>query len=95
MGIVFLCQHGLYCQQLVTEVFSIFRSKVANETAFDQWVDSAKGAALPWSLWLYRKLLGMGFQLILLTGRKETHRNSTEQNLVSAGYHSWHKLILK
>ncbi|KAG0492990.1 hypothetical protein HPP92_006060 [Vanilla planifolia] len=37
----------------------------------------------------------MGFQLILLTGRKETHRNTTEENLLAVGYRSWQKLILR
>ncbi|KAM0938216.1 putative Acid phosphatase [Dioscorea sansibarensis] len=72
-----------------------YRSKVDNESAFEKWALSAKAPALPWSLWLYKKLQGLGFHLVLLTGRKETHRNSTEQNLISAGYHSWKKLILR
>ncbi|PKA65315.1 Acid phosphatase 1 [Apostasia shenzhenica] len=72
-----------------------FGSKVWNESEFGKWVSCGKSAALPWSLWLYRKLQGMGFQLILLTGRKETHRNSTEHNLLAVGYHSWKKLILR
>ncbi|KAI0491598.1 hypothetical protein KFK09_025858 [Dendrobium nobile] len=69
--------------------------KATNETGREQWAASTKSLALPWSLWLYKKLQGMGFQLILLTGRKETHRNSTEQNLLAVGYHSWEKLILR
>ncbi|KAL0921497.1 hypothetical protein M5K25_008574 [Dendrobium thyrsiflorum] len=69
------------------------RWKVTNETAWEQWAASTKSPALPWSLWLYKKLQGMGFQLILLTGRKETHRNSTEQNILVVGYHSWEMLI--
>ncbi|KAK8970055.1 hypothetical protein KSP40_PGU011163 [Platanthera guangdongensis] len=64
-------------------------------TVVEQWATFTKSPALPWSLWLYKKLHGMGLQLILLTGRKETHRNSTEQNLLAVGYHSWDKLILR
>ncbi|KAK8938547.1 Acid phosphatase 1 [Platanthera zijinensis] len=71
------------------------RSTATNETVVEQWATFTKSPALPWSLWLYKKLHGMGLQLILLTGRKEIHRNSTEQNLLAVGYHSWDKLILR
>ncbi|XP_010914845.1 acid phosphatase 1 [Elaeis guineensis] len=72
-----------------------YESRMCNETAYDQWVYTGKATALPWSLWLYRKLQSLGFQLVLLTGRKEHHRNSTEQNLMAVGYRSWKKLILR
>ncbi|KAG6521089.1 hypothetical protein ZIOFF_018155 [Zingiber officinale] len=49
--------------------FQSERSEVFNETSFDEWVDLAKAPALPTSLWLYEELLGLGFQIVLLTGR--------------------------
>ncbi|KAL6841685.1 hypothetical protein ACP4OV_028514 [Aristida adscensionis] len=66
-----------------------------NETSFDEWVDAAKAPALPSSLKLYNELQGLGFHVILLTGRSEFQRNSTEANLLFAGYRSWEKLILR
>ncbi|KQK17990.1 acid phosphatase 1 isoform X2 [Brachypodium distachyon] len=66
-----------------------------NETSFDEWVDVAKAPALPSSLKLYNELKGLGFHIILLTGRSELQRNATEDNLLFAGYHSWEKLILR
>ncbi|CAN6169686.1 unnamed protein product [Urochloa humidicola] len=70
-------------------------SQEFNETSFDEWVDAAKAPALPSSLKLYKELQGLGFHIILLTGRTEFQRNSTEANLLFAGYRSWEKLILR
>ena len=72
-----------------------FRSQEFNETSFDEWVDAAKAPALPSSLKLYNELQGLGFHVILLTGRAEFQRNSTEANLLFAGYQAWEKLILR
>ncbi|XP_042469154.1 acid phosphatase 1-like [Zingiber officinale] len=72
-----------------------YGSEVFNETSFDEWVDLAKAPALPTSLWLYEELLGLGFQIVLLTGRSEFQRSATEKNLLFAGYHSWERLILR
>ncbi|XP_066378292.1 acid phosphatase 1-like [Miscanthus floridulus] len=66
-----------------------------NETSFDEWADAAKAPTLPPSLNLYNQLQGLGFHIILLTGRIEFQRNATESNLLSAGYNSWEKLILR
>ncbi|CAL5038996.1 unnamed protein product [Urochloa decumbens] len=70
-------------------------SQEFNETSFDEWVDAAKAPALPSSLKLYNELQQLGFHVILLTGRSEFQRNSTEANLLFAGYKSWEKLILR
>ncbi|CAM0910304.1 unnamed protein product [Alopecurus aequalis] len=66
-----------------------------NETSFDEWADMAKAPALSSSLKLYNELQGLGFHIILLTGRSESQRNATEENLLFAGYQSWEKLILR
>ncbi|KAG8039371.1 hypothetical protein GUJ93_ZPchr0012g19064 [Zizania palustris] len=66
-----------------------------NETSFDEWVNVAEAPALPSSLKLYNELQGLGFHIVLLTGRSEFQRNSTEENLLFAGYRSWEKLILR
>ncbi|KAJ1259561.1 hypothetical protein BS78_10G165800 [Paspalum vaginatum] len=70
-------------------------SQEYNETSWDEWVDVAKAPALPSSLKLYNDLQELGFHVILLTGRGESQRNSTEANLLFAGYNSWEKLILR
>ncbi|XP_074568154.1 acid phosphatase 1-like [Curcuma longa] len=72
-----------------------FGSEAFNETSFDEWVDLARAPALPASLRLYDRLLGLGFQIVLLTGRSEIQRNATEKNLLLAGYHSWERIILR
>jgi len=72
-----------------------YGSEEFNETTFDEWLNLAKAPALPASLRLYEELLGLGFQIILLTGRVEAERNATEKNLSFAGYHSWTRLILR
>ncbi|PKA63357.1 Acid phosphatase 1 [Apostasia shenzhenica] len=72
-----------------------FGSEIFNETAFDEWVDLAQAPALPASLKLYKDLQQLGFSLILLTGRSEAQRNSTEKNLLFAGYRNWERLILR
>jgi acid phosphatase len=70
-------------------------SDIFNETSFNEWVSEAKAPALSSSIKLYNELLGLGFQVVFLTGRMELQRNETEQNLLYAGYHSWERLILR
>ncbi|PKU83604.1 acid phosphatase 1 [Dendrobium catenatum] len=72
-----------------------FGSEPFNETSFDEWVELARAPALPASLKLYNELQRLGFSLVLLTGRSETQRNSTEKNLLFAGYKNWERLILR
>ncbi|GAY51254.1 hypothetical protein CUMW_132790 [Citrus unshiu] len=72
-----------------------FRSEIFNEDAFDEWVDLAKAPALPASLNFYKELKQLGFKIFLLTGRNEFQRNTTEKNLLFAGYSDWKKLFLR
>lgn len=69
--------------------------KPYNETAWDEWVFQGKAPALPASLKLYEELQGLGFQLVLLTGRPEDQRAVTEQNLLFSGFCCWERLILR
>ncbi|XP_028778922.1 acid phosphatase 1-like [Neltuma alba] len=64
-------------------------------TSFNEWVEESKAPALPESKKLYYKLMKLGIKIVFLTGRPESQRNATTHNLLLAGYHSWHKLILK
>ncbi|CAI0449644.1 unnamed protein product [Linum tenue] len=72
-----------------------YGAEVFNPVDFDMWVDKATAPALEASLKLYQQLLDMGFKIILLTGRSEAQRAVTEQNLRSAGFQSWDRLILR
>ncbi|GFZ04214.1 HAD superfamily, subfamily IIIB acid phosphatase [Actinidia rufa] len=66
-----------------------------NSTQFNVWVDVGEAPALPESLKLYGKLLPLGLKVVFITGRPESQRNVTTNNLRKAGYHTWEKLILK
>ncbi|XP_068648547.1 acid phosphatase 1-like [Aristolochia californica] len=72
-----------------------FGSELFNETAFDDWAYKGRAPPLPASVKLYKELLRLGFQVILLTGRVENQRNITVDNLLFAGYASWERLILR
>ncbi|ERN15207.1 hypothetical protein AMTRI_Chr05g58460 [Amborella trichopoda] len=72
-----------------------FGSKDFNEDSFNEWVVKAEAPALPYSLKLYNELKKLGFRVILLTGREESQRTVTAENLIAAGYDSWERLILR
>ncbi|KAJ6793987.1 acid phosphatase 1-like [Iris pallida] len=57
--------------------------------------DYPPSPTLPASVWLYNLLLDRGFKIVLLTGRNESLRELTETNLISAGYNSWDRLIMR
>lgn len=71
------------------------RTKIFDVTALINYLAQGISPALPESLKLYRRLLRLGFKIVLLTGRMEPSRNLTESNLKNVGYHSWEKLILR
>ena len=72
-----------------------FRKKPYNDTAFNEWVLKGEAPALPESLTLYQELLSLGIKVVFLTGRHEYQRNVTADNLKTAGFNTWEKLILK
>ncbi|KAJ6825334.1 putative acid phosphatase 1 [Iris pallida] len=72
-----------------------YGSEPFDPTSFNQWVYLAEAPALQANLRLYKELQGLGFQIVLLTGRDEYQRNTTEANLLFAGYSSWEKLIMR
>ncbi|KAJ7949479.1 Acid phosphatase 1 [Quillaja saponaria] len=69
--------------------------EVFGHVKFDKWVEKAMAPAIEPSLKLYEEVLGLGFKVILLTGRSERHRNFTIENLINAGFRDWHQLILR
>lgn len=72
-----------------------FGTEIFDVTALINYLAQGISPALPESLKLYRRLLRLGFKIVLLTGRMEPSRNLTESNLKNVGYHSWEKLILR
>ncbi|XP_052184026.1 acid phosphatase 1-like [Diospyros lotus] len=72
-----------------------FGSETFDEGSFNEWAIEADAPALPASLKFYKELQQLGFTIFLLTGRDESQRNVTEQNLVYAGYSNWERLILR
>ena len=72
-----------------------FRAVAYNSTAFNEWEAKGIAPAVPANLDLYKKLVNLGFKIVFLTGRSETYRNITIENLKNVGYTTWEKLILK
>ncbi|KAJ1390932.1 Vegetative storage protein/acid phosphatase [Sesbania bispinosa] len=66
-----------------------------NSTKFNAWVELGTAPALPESLKLYNKLLGLGIKVVFLTGRTEDQKKITAKNLKNAGFYTWTKLITK
>ncbi|CAN8273959.1 unnamed protein product [Cochlearia groenlandica] len=69
--------------------------EVFDHKKFDKWVEKGVAPAIAPSLKLYKKVIDLGFRVILLTGRRESHRAVTVENLVNAGFRNWDELILR
>ncbi|KAI9107866.1 hypothetical protein K1719_021202 [Acacia pycnantha] len=72
-----------------------FGAEPYNSTTFNAWVEKGAAPALPETQKLYNKLLNLGIKIVFLTGRPISQTEVTASNLKKAGYHTWHKLILK
>ncbi|XP_043692804.1 acid phosphatase 1-like [Telopea speciosissima] len=72
-----------------------FGLEVFDSREFDKWVQNAAAPAIELSLKLYDEVLGFGFKVFLLTGRSESQRTVTVENLRNAGFRDWDKLILR
>jgi acid phosphatase len=66
-----------------------------DSAAFNAWVNTAQAAAIPGTLRLYKEAQLLGVSVFFLTGRLETQRSATEQNLHSQGFDNWQQLILR
>jgi acid phosphatase len=62
---------------------------------FNAWVNSAKAPAIPGTLRVYLEAQRRGVSVFFLTGRPESQRAVTEQNLHNAGFQNWQRLILR
>ncbi|EOA18508.1 hypothetical protein CARUB_v10007060mg [Capsella rubella] len=72
-----------------------YGSEPYDNTLFNEWVVTGKVPGFDASLRLYKALKELGFTIILLTGRDESQRSITEQNLIHAGYSGWNRLLLR
>jgi acid phosphatase len=62
---------------------------------FNAFVDSGKAPAISSTLRIYKEAQRLGVSVIFLTGRSESQRDVTEQNLRAAGFDNWTQLILR
>jgi acid phosphatase len=62
---------------------------------WDAWADSAKAPAIPGTLKLTQRAHELGVTVFFITGRDETLRAATAQNLTAAGYTDWAGLTLR
>jgi acid phosphatase len=62
---------------------------------FSAWVESAKAPAIPGTLRLYQEAQRLGVKVFFITGRPETQRAATEQNLRSQGIQNWQQLTMR
>ncbi|MGA3011812.1 MAG: HAD family acid phosphatase [Terracidiphilus sp.] len=66
-----------------------------DSTVFDAWVNSAKAPAIPGTLRVYKEAQRLGVTVFFITGRPETEREATEQNLHAQGFQIWQQLFLR
>jgi predicted secreted acid phosphatase len=59
------------------------------------WELSARAEAIGPTLALFKALRAKGVDVFFITGRDESERAATEQNLHQAGYDGWAKLIMR
>ncbi len=62
---------------------------------FHAWVESAKAPAIPGTLRIYKEAHRLGVSVFFITGRPETEREATEQNLHAQGFENWQQLFLR
>lgn len=66
-----------------------------NPRQWDAWVRRAEAPAIPGTLRLYRIARQRGVAVFFITGRPESERRATEENLRRDGYTQWAGLIMR
>lgn len=66
-----------------------------NQQEWDAWVDRSAAPAIPGTLRFYHEAQKLGVAVFFITGRPESQRAATEENLHSQGYSSWTGLTLR
>ncbi|XP_076919064.1 acid phosphatase 1-like [Bidens hawaiensis] len=72
-----------------------YGSEIFDNIQFDKWVIEGVAQAIKPSLDLYNEVLKLGFKIFLVTGRTESKRDVTVNNLINAGFEKWDRLILR
>ena len=62
---------------------------------FNAWIDTAKSPAIPGTLRLFNEAQKLGVSVFFITGRPESQRAVTEQNLSRQGFANWQKLMMR
>lgn len=65
------------------------------DSAWYAWIEESRAPAMSAMLDLHRELLTANWSIVFISGRLETERNATVQNLITAGYEGWSALILR
>jgi acid phosphatase len=66
-----------------------------DSAVFNAWVNLAKAPAIPGTLRIYKEAQRLGVSVFFITGRPETEREATEQNLRAQGFENWQQLFLR
>ena len=62
---------------------------------WNDWVDKRQASAIAGTLRLYKEAVAHGVSTFFITGRGESQRDATADNLKSAGYDQWAGLALR
>jgi acid phosphatase len=62
---------------------------------FNAWVNTASAPAIPGTLRIFKEAERLNVTVIFLTGRPDSQRAATEQNLRSQGFERWRQLIMR
>src|SRR5580658_3148665 len=62
---------------------------------WNAWVDKKQATAIAGTLRLYKEAIAHGVSVFFISGRDESQRDSTTDNLKSAGYDRWTSLRLR
>lgn len=62
---------------------------------FNAWVNSALARTIPGTLRIFKEAERFNVKVIFLTGRPDSQRAATEQNLRSQGFDQWQQLIMR
>ena len=71
------------------------RAEIFDHPLFSKWVEEGVAPAIPAMLSLYRALQADNWGIVFMTGRVESQRNITSENLLAVGYEGWTSLILR
>ena len=71
------------------------RAEIFDHPRFSKWVEEGKAPVIPSMLKLVNTLQEDNWGIVFMTGRIESQRNITIENLFAAGFASWTDLILR